>query len=224
MKILLVDDEPALAVMVERELVLAGYQVIHVTSGASALSAHAQHQPDLVILDWMLPERDGLSVLREWQQLLHEGRDGLLIGGLLFLGSLTLIRLVLRDPLLQLWPLIETLPTALALSVGGIAYLVFRTTLRCWLIWDRLRRQRRRWALTHAHLSVVAAAALLLALLIVGSAAMRDPLERGAIAAANPFSAFAGTHPRAAGPRTGCFRQSGWHDWQSGRSVAGLSP
>lgn len=66
--ILLVDDEPALAAMVERELRLAGYLVIHVTSGPAALTAHRQHAPDLVILDWMLPGMDGLTVLRSLRQ------------------------------------------------------------------------------------------------------------------------------------------------------------
>jgi DNA-binding response OmpR family regulator len=63
--ILLVDDEHALAAMIERELALAGYAVVHVANGAEALAAQQRHQPDLVILDWMLPGLDGLAVLRE---------------------------------------------------------------------------------------------------------------------------------------------------------------
>jgi DNA-binding response OmpR family regulator len=64
-KILLVDDELALAAMVERELSLAGYAVTRAETGAEALAAHAGSQPDLIILDWMLPGMDGLTVLRE---------------------------------------------------------------------------------------------------------------------------------------------------------------
>jgi len=63
--ILLVDDEPALAAMVERELGMAGYHVLHAATGPEALAIHARHQPDLVVLDWMLPGMDGLAVLRE---------------------------------------------------------------------------------------------------------------------------------------------------------------
>lgn len=63
--ILLVDDEPALAAMVERELGIAGYRVLHAATGPDALALHARHRPDLVVLDWMLPGMDGLAVLRE---------------------------------------------------------------------------------------------------------------------------------------------------------------
>jgi DNA-binding response OmpR family regulator len=63
--ILLVDDELALAGMIERELGDAGYRVLHAASGAEALALHAQQPPDLVVLDWMLPGMDGLAVLRE---------------------------------------------------------------------------------------------------------------------------------------------------------------
>jgi DNA-binding response OmpR family regulator len=63
--ILLVDDEPALAVMVERELSIAGYRVLHAASAPEAFALYAQHQPDLMLLDWMLPGMDGLAVLRE---------------------------------------------------------------------------------------------------------------------------------------------------------------
>lgn len=63
--ILLVDDEPALATMVGRELGIAGYRVLHADNGREALELHALHRPDLVVLDWMLPGMDGLAVLRE---------------------------------------------------------------------------------------------------------------------------------------------------------------
>jgi DNA-binding response OmpR family regulator len=62
--ILLVEDERELARIVARELQDAGYSVVHAPDGLSALEMHASHQPDLVILDWMLPRMDGLEVLR----------------------------------------------------------------------------------------------------------------------------------------------------------------
>ncbi|MBN1659798.1 MAG: response regulator transcription factor [Anaerolineae bacterium] len=62
--ILLVEDEIELARVVTRELEAAGYHVVPAADGRAALDAFARTQPDLVILDWMLPHLDGLEVLR----------------------------------------------------------------------------------------------------------------------------------------------------------------
>jgi DNA-binding response OmpR family regulator len=66
--ILLVEDAADLAQVIVRELEAAGYRVLHAADGLAALQSHAHHQPDLVILDWMLPELDGLEVLRQIRQ------------------------------------------------------------------------------------------------------------------------------------------------------------
>ncbi|MFN2134221.1 MAG: response regulator transcription factor [Anaerolineae bacterium] len=62
--ILLVEDEPEMARVVRRELEASGYHVVHAADGAAALERQAHLDPDLVILDWMLPKLDGLEVLR----------------------------------------------------------------------------------------------------------------------------------------------------------------
>jgi DNA-binding response OmpR family regulator len=66
--ILLVEDATDLAQIIARELRSAGYDVLHAVDGVTALEMHARHQPDLVILDWMLPRLDGLEVLRQIRQ------------------------------------------------------------------------------------------------------------------------------------------------------------
>ena len=66
--ILLVEDATDLAQVIERELKAAGYDVLPAVDGVAALAMHARHQPDLVILDWMLPRLDGLEVLRQIRQ------------------------------------------------------------------------------------------------------------------------------------------------------------
>src|SRR5579885_1905376 len=66
--ILLVEDARDLAQVIVRELETAGYRTLHVADGLSALEAHAREQPDMVILDWMLPRLDGLEVLRRLRQ------------------------------------------------------------------------------------------------------------------------------------------------------------
>lgn len=63
-KILVVDDEPVLVETIAYNLEQAGYQVITAADGASALEAAHRQTPDLIILDIMLPEMDGLEVCR----------------------------------------------------------------------------------------------------------------------------------------------------------------
>ncbi len=67
-RLLFVEDEPELARIVVRELQAAGYQVQHVLDGRSALRAFSSTPFDLVVLDWMLPDLDGLEVLRQLRQ------------------------------------------------------------------------------------------------------------------------------------------------------------
>jgi two-component system alkaline phosphatase synthesis response regulator PhoP len=63
-KILVVDDEAVLVETMAYNLEQAGYQVITAADGASALQAAHREVPDLIILDIMLPEMDGLEVCR----------------------------------------------------------------------------------------------------------------------------------------------------------------
>jgi two-component system response regulator MprA len=61
--ILVADDDPKLLKMVQRTLSYEGFQVITAADGREALAHLQVAQPDLVILDWMMPEIDGLAVL-----------------------------------------------------------------------------------------------------------------------------------------------------------------
>lgn len=64
-KILVVDDEPVLVETIAYNLEQAGYQVFTAADGKSALQAARRELPDLIILDIMLPEMDGLEVCRQ---------------------------------------------------------------------------------------------------------------------------------------------------------------
>jgi DNA-binding response OmpR family regulator len=63
-QILIIEDEPSIAEVVHLYLRRAGYQVNVVQDGKVALETLAQHIPDLVVLDLMLPKVDGLSITR----------------------------------------------------------------------------------------------------------------------------------------------------------------
>jgi DNA-binding response OmpR family regulator len=64
-KILIVDDEAVLVETIAYNLEQAGYQVLTAADGASALEVAHRDAPDLIILDIMLPEMDGLEVCRQ---------------------------------------------------------------------------------------------------------------------------------------------------------------
>lgn len=63
--VLLVEDTLPLAQVVRRELEAAGLRVVHAADGAEALRLHARERPEVVVLDWMLPRMDGLTVLTQ---------------------------------------------------------------------------------------------------------------------------------------------------------------
>ncbi len=62
--ILVVEDEEDIARLISYHLEKEGYSVLIAGSGPEALDYACEHQPDLVILDIMLPEMDGLEVCR----------------------------------------------------------------------------------------------------------------------------------------------------------------
>ncbi|PZV18344.1 MAG: DNA-binding response regulator [Pseudanabaena sp.] len=60
--ILLVEDDPKLSKFIAAELSLDGYQVTVANSGIDGLAIARDQHPDLLILDWMLPEMSGLDI------------------------------------------------------------------------------------------------------------------------------------------------------------------
>lgn len=64
-RILVVDDDTALAEMLELVLVREGFETSSVANGSQALAAFRRYQPDLVLLDLMLPGRNGIDLCRD---------------------------------------------------------------------------------------------------------------------------------------------------------------
>lgn len=61
-RILIVDDEPALVLLMEARLKANGYEVLSAGDGQTALEVAKKEKPDLIILDLMLPKMDGYKV------------------------------------------------------------------------------------------------------------------------------------------------------------------
>ncbi|MBM3738842.1 MAG: response regulator [Acidobacteria bacterium] len=73
-RILLADGEENLRVLVHTTIEEPGYQILEASDGLEALAAAQAHQPDLVILDWMMPAMTGPEVaekLRENEATSH---------------------------------------------------------------------------------------------------------------------------------------------------------
>jgi DNA-binding response OmpR family regulator len=66
--ILVVDDEEAIAEAVRKRLESEGFRVVVAGDGPEAIRSHAEHHPDLVVLDLMLPGMDGLEVCKAIQR------------------------------------------------------------------------------------------------------------------------------------------------------------
>jgi two-component system, OmpR family, phosphate regulon response regulator PhoB len=62
--VLVVDDEPAQRAMLTYNLNAAGYRTTTAADGEQALEVIAEQEPDIVLLDWMLPRVSGIEVCR----------------------------------------------------------------------------------------------------------------------------------------------------------------
>ena len=63
-RILVVDDEPSIVDAVSTAFRYEGYEVAEASSGRGALETVARFEPDLIVLDWMLPDIEGIEVGR----------------------------------------------------------------------------------------------------------------------------------------------------------------
>jgi two-component system OmpR family response regulator len=63
-RILVVDDEPSIVDAVATALRYEGFEVEEASNGRDAIAAVARLEPDLVVLDWMLPDIEGIEVGR----------------------------------------------------------------------------------------------------------------------------------------------------------------
>ena len=66
--VLVVDDDSNNLELLMRMVKLAGHEVVSADCGSAAITAVASTQPDLVLLDWMMPDLSGIDVLRSIRQ------------------------------------------------------------------------------------------------------------------------------------------------------------
>ena len=67
-KILIVDDDPAIRKVLRERLVSQGFQVVETDQGASTVAIAKEKHPDLILLDIIMPGRDGIQVYAALRQ------------------------------------------------------------------------------------------------------------------------------------------------------------
>ena len=68
-KILIIDDDQDLSEAIEKKLTNEGFEVATACDGSGGLAAVLRDEPDLVILDLMLPDLDGLTICRRLREI-----------------------------------------------------------------------------------------------------------------------------------------------------------
>ena len=74
-KVLVVEDDEAIAAMLKYNLKADGFNAVHVDDGAEAVRAVEDERPDIILLDWMLPNVSGIEICRRLWSGGMEGRQ-----------------------------------------------------------------------------------------------------------------------------------------------------
>ena len=70
-RLLVVDDEPNIRDLLATSLRFAGFEVFAASNGAEAIKLATENEPDLIVLDVMLPDIDGFTVTRRLRDKGH---------------------------------------------------------------------------------------------------------------------------------------------------------
>lgn len=81
MKVCIIEDDPLMLQHIEAMLVERGYQVMTATNVAEGLALVREHRPDAVVVDILMPERDGLNFIMETRDLREHMRIVAITGG-----------------------------------------------------------------------------------------------------------------------------------------------
>lgn len=78
-RILVAEDEPHILLLIQRKLETAGYMVTTATNGNEALELALRERPDLLLLDILMPGREGLEICKEVKDAFGENAPPVII-------------------------------------------------------------------------------------------------------------------------------------------------
>ena len=96
-RLLVVEDEPAIAELIAINLRHAGFTVHHAVTAEAAREAVDRELPGLVVLDWMLPDRSGIALCRQWRGESRTRDLPVIMGCVLFLSVVFVVLQALVD-------------------------------------------------------------------------------------------------------------------------------
>jgi len=74
-KLLVVDDDKDIIEIIEKRFIKEGYEILTAFNGEEALSRIRADNPDIIILDLVMPKLDGFEVLKEVKRMREENND-----------------------------------------------------------------------------------------------------------------------------------------------------
>ena len=122
LKILVIDDEPSIRQVLCQALEMDGHQIYEASDGVIAVHLFAVARPDLVLLDIILPKKDGLHVLQDIRRL--DNKVGVIV-----MSALTPDRLTIRSTLSTADSYLQK-PFSLKLLYMHIQYVMKKARLR----------------------------------------------------------------------------------------------
>lgn len=81
MKVCIIEDDPLMLQHIETMLVERGYQVVTASNVTEGLEQVRRHEPGAVVIDILMPDRDGLNFIMEMRHLLDRTRIVAITGG-----------------------------------------------------------------------------------------------------------------------------------------------
>jgi DNA-binding response OmpR family regulator len=73
--ILIVDDDPAILKMLADKLILEGFDILQATDGEEGFKMACNNNPDLILLDIIMPKMDGLTMMKKLRQTNEWGKN-----------------------------------------------------------------------------------------------------------------------------------------------------
>lgn len=80
-KILIIDDEPAVRKLMRYLLEKENFEVIEASDGIQGVKSYKEHEPDLVITDLIMPEKEGLEIIQDIKKLKPDAKIIAISGG-----------------------------------------------------------------------------------------------------------------------------------------------